>query len=155
MVAALEQDLDPALVQHLLDLLADPLVAQDVALGVARPPVEGAEAAVGDADVGVVDVALDDVGDDPLGVERHPPLVGQGAQDVRVALLEQERALGVREPLAAGGFLIGGHKVGDGHSEALHYHALRVLRSRQSVQESHAHRHPRHRPFPGKLLPRR
>ena len=50
-----------------------------------RPAVEGAEPAVGDADVGVVDVPVDDVGDDvlrvvppPLGV-RQPAQLEQGA----------------------------------------------------------------------------
>ena len=62
---ALQEDLDAAGVDGLLDLLAQLLARQHVGVvGVARVAEEGAEAAGGGADVGVVDVALDDVGDD-------------------------------------------------------------------------------------------
>ena len=62
-VPALEQDLHAADRLALVDLGADLLEAQHVALVVLGPAVERAELAVGDADVGVVDVAVDDVGD--------------------------------------------------------------------------------------------
>ena len=67
-VAPLEQQGRAAQVERLLDLAEDHRLRQDVALGVHRRPVEGAEVAVGDAEVGVVDV--------PVDHERH---------DVRVA----------------------------------------------------------------------
>ena len=90
-VPALHQDLDAADRLALVDLGADLLEGQDVALGVLRPAVERAELAVGDADVGVVDVAVDDVGDDVLGVLPPALGVGQPAQlEERGALVELE-----------------------------------------------------------------
>ena len=70
-VPALEQDLDAADRLALVDLGADLLEAQHVALRVLGPAVERAELAVGDADVGVVDVPVDDVGDAFSGCCRH------------------------------------------------------------------------------------
>ena len=76
-VPALDEDLDAAQRLRLVDLRADLLERQRVALAVLRPPVERAEAAVGDADVRVVDVPVDDVRDDavgmPLAGARGPP----------------------------------------------------------------------------------
>ena len=67
-VPALHEDAGAADRERLLDLLEDDRLRQQVALGaVAGPPVEGAEVAVGDADVRVVDVAVDDERD-PAGV---------------------------------------------------------------------------------------
>ena len=68
-VPALDQDLHAAERLRLVDLRADLLERERVALAVLRPPVERAEAAVGDADVRVVDVAVDDVRDDVAGVQ--------------------------------------------------------------------------------------
>ena len=58
-VAALQEQRGAAQVERLLDLAEDHRLRQDVALGVHGRPVEGAEVAVGDAEVGVVDVAVD------------------------------------------------------------------------------------------------
>ena len=60
---ALQQQGRAAQVEGLLDLPEDHRLGEDPALGVAGQPVEGAEVAVGDAEVGVVDVAVDDEGD--------------------------------------------------------------------------------------------
>src|ERR1051325_7433195 len=90
-VPALEEALHPADRFALVDLLADLLERQHVALAVPGAPVERAELAVGDADVGVVDVPVDDVGDDVLGVELPAPLVGERAQlEERGPLVELE-----------------------------------------------------------------
>ena len=63
-MAALHQDAGAADRERLLDLLEDDRLRQQVALTrVAGAAVEGAEVAVGDADVRVVDVAVDDEGD--------------------------------------------------------------------------------------------
>ena len=86
-VAALEQDLDAADRLALVDLGADLLEAQHIALIVLGPAIERAELAVGDADVGVVDVAVDDVGDDRVRV--LPPALGVG----QLAELEERGAL--------------------------------------------------------------
>ena len=60
-MAALHQHRGAAERERLLDLLVDHGLRQHVALArVARAAVEGAEVAVGDADVRVVDVAVDD-----------------------------------------------------------------------------------------------
>ena len=63
-VPALHEDLHAAQRLRLVDLRADLLERERVPFAVLRPPVERAEAAVGDADVRVVDVAVDDVRDD-------------------------------------------------------------------------------------------
>ena len=67
----------PPMRERLLDLLVDHRLRQQVALARSPgPPVEGAEVAVGDADVRVVEVAVDD--------ERDPRRVGAaGAELVR------------------------------------------------------------------------
>ena len=77
-MAALHQDLHAAQRLGLVDLRADLLERQRVAFAVLRPPVERAEAAVGDADVRVVDVAVDDVRDDVVRVLRVADAVGLG-----------------------------------------------------------------------------
>ena len=61
MVAALHEQAGAAERERLLDLLEDHRLRQQVALApVAGAAVEGAEVAVGDADVRVVEVAVDD-----------------------------------------------------------------------------------------------
>ena len=65
-VPALHEDAGAADRERLLDLLEDDRLREQVALGaVARAAVEGAEVAVGDADVRVVDVPVDDERDSP------------------------------------------------------------------------------------------
>jgi hypothetical protein len=67
-VATLHEDARAADCERLLDLLEDDRLREQVALGaVAGAAVEGAEVAVGDADVRVVDVPVDDERD-PAGV---------------------------------------------------------------------------------------
>ena len=93
-VAALEQDLHAADRLAFVDLGADLLEAQHVALGVPGAAVERAELAVGDADIGVVDVAVDDVGDHVLRVLPPALVVGQLAQlQEGGALVELETGL--------------------------------------------------------------
>ena len=67
-VAALQQQLDAADRDRLVDLPEQLVEAEDVAFGRSDRTVERAEVALRDADVGVVDVAVDDVGDDALGM---------------------------------------------------------------------------------------
>ena len=79
-VPALQQDLHAAERLALVDLRADLLEREHVAAGVLGPAVEGAERAVGDADVGVVDVPIDDVRDGFVGMVAIPLRVGERAQ---------------------------------------------------------------------------
>src|SRR6266571_1341460 len=84
---------------QLVDLATDLLEREHVAFAVLRPPVEGAEFAIRDADVRVVDVPVDDVGDHVLRMQPPACLVGEAPQ------LEQRRPLvqlDVRPELAAG-----------------------------------------------------
>ena len=75
-MAALHQHAGAADRERLLDLLEDDRLRQQVALAaVAGAAVEGAEVAVGDADVRVVEVAVDD--------ERDPVGVGLAARAAR------------------------------------------------------------------------
>ena len=67
-VAALHEQAGAAERERLLDLLEDHGLRQQVALAlVAGPAVEGAEVAVGDADVRVVEVPVDDERDPRAG----------------------------------------------------------------------------------------
>ena len=98
-VAALHQHGRAAERERLLDLLVDHRLGQDVALArVARAPVEGAEVAVGDADVRVVDVPVDDERDlVGIGLARAH-LVGRAADRDEVARAQQRRGVVVLEP---------------------------------------------------------
>ena len=92
-VAALHEDAGAADRERLLDLLVDDRLREQVALGaVAGPAVEGAEVAVGDADVRVVDVAVDDERD-PAGVRTARAELVRGLADRdEVLRLEERRA---------------------------------------------------------------
>ena len=79
-VPALDEDLHAAERLGLLDLLADLLERERVPFAVLRATVEGAEAAVGHADVRVVDVAVDDVRDDAVRMQRFAAPVGLEAE---------------------------------------------------------------------------
>ncbi len=105
-VPALHEDAGAADRECLLDLLEDDRLRQQVALGaVAGPAVEGAEVAVGDADVRVVDVAIDDERD-PAGVGAPgPERLGGPADRDEVLRLEERQRLGVGDPLAVEGLL--------------------------------------------------
>ena len=101
MVAALHQQAGAAERERLLDLLVDHRLRQQVALApVARPAVEGAEVAVGDADVRVVQVPVDDERDPVRIGAARPELVRGAADGDQVARLEQLDRLGVVDPLA-------------------------------------------------------
>ena len=101
MVAALHQHAGAAERERLLDLLVDHRLRQQVALApVAGAAVEGAEVAVGDADVRVVDVAVDDERD-AVGIGAAAAQLVRGAADRdEVARLEQRDRLGVGDALA-------------------------------------------------------
>src|SRR5688500_4974481 len=79
-MAALDEDLNPAEGFRLVDLLADLLERERVPFPVLRPPVERAEAAVGDADVRVVDVSVDDERDDAVRMPLLPHAVRFAAE---------------------------------------------------------------------------
>src|SRR6185312_7556517 len=98
----LKEDLYAAGVDDLLQLLAEDLAREDVALGMPDGPVERAEAAAGGADVGVVDVAIDDVRDHAVRVLALPDRVGRQAQVEEAALGQETLALRGAEALAAG-----------------------------------------------------
>src|SRR3954463_8419313 len=101
MVAALHEQAGAAERERLLDLLEDDRLRQQVAVArVAGAAVEGAEVAVGDADVRVVDVAVDDEGD-ALRVGAAPPQLVRGAADRdEVARPEQRDRLRLGDPVA-------------------------------------------------------
>ncbi len=100
MMAALHQQAGAAEREGLLDLLVDHRLGQQVALApVAGAAVEGAEVAVGDADVRVVEVAVDDEGDPARVGAARAELVGGTADREQVARLEQRERLGVVDPL--------------------------------------------------------
>ncbi len=101
MVAALHQQARAAERERLLDLLEDDRLRQEVALAlVAGPAVEGAEVAVGDADVRVVEVAVDDERD-ALGVVEPVADLVRGAPDGdEIAGAQELDGVPVRDPLA-------------------------------------------------------
>src|SRR6476620_5842868 len=89
-VAALHEDSGASDRQGLLDLLEDDRLRKQVPLGaVARTPEEGAEVAVGDADVRVIDVAVDD--------ERDPARVRAAASRLVRSLSDGHQVLGLEE----------------------------------------------------------
>ena len=101
MVTALHEERGAADRERLLDLLEDDRLRQEVALlAVPGPPVEGAEVAVGVADVRVVEVPVDD--------ERHPlrvdpaiaELVRRTPHTDEVSRLHECDRVLVRQPLA-------------------------------------------------------
>ena len=100
MDAALHEDARAVERQRLLHLAADLLERQQVAFGIARLAVEGAEPALVDADVGVVDVAVDVVGGDRGIVEAVPHLVSGQAQVEQVAVEEQGMGIAGRDATA-------------------------------------------------------
>jgi hypothetical protein len=63
-MAALEEDLDAAVVIEFAELEVHFVLGEDIMVGVFLRAVEGAEFAIDVADVGVIDIAVDDVGDD-------------------------------------------------------------------------------------------
>ena len=101
MVAALHEQAGAAHRERLLDLLEDDRLREQVALvAVARAAIEGAEVAVGDADVRVVEVAVDDERD-PLGIGLAPPqLVGRAAHCHELARAQQRHRLLLGDALA-------------------------------------------------------
>ena len=101
MMAALHQDAGAADRERLLDLLEDDRLRQQVALAaVARAAVEGAEVAVGDADVRVVEVPVDDERD-PVGIGLAAAQLVRDAPDRdELARAEQRDRLVVGDPLA-------------------------------------------------------
>src|SRR5262245_27608431 len=101
MVAALHEDAGAAERERLLDLLEDDRLGQQVALvAVSRPAVEGAEVAVGNADVRVVDVAVDDERDAARVGAPRPQRVGRAPDRDELARLEQRKRLAGVDPLA-------------------------------------------------------
>jgi len=100
---ALHQDASAVEGQRLLDLAADLLERQQIPLGVAGLPVEGAEAALVDADVGVVDVAVDVVGGDRGVVEAVAHLVGGHSELQQVAVEQQRMGIAGRDAAAGQG----------------------------------------------------
>ena len=102
-VAALHQHAGAAERERLLDLLEDHRLRQQVALGaVARAAVEGAEVAVGDADVRVVEVPVDDERDAPgIGLAARAARWRRGRRRAGRASEAASTRLAVVDPLAA------------------------------------------------------
>ena len=76
-VPTLQQQLNAAERDRLVDLAEDLLEAEHVSFGRPDRPIERAEVAARDADVRVVDVAIDDVGDESVGMLAGADLVGE------------------------------------------------------------------------------
>ena len=96
-MAALQQQLDAADGDRLVNLPEHLVEAEDVAFGRSDRPVERAEVALRDADVRVVDVAIDDVGDDRLRVLARADRVGQlPEQRRRRTAIERQRLVGAQ-----------------------------------------------------------
>ena len=102
--AALEENLIAAQGQRLFDLAEELFAPEDVALGVAGPAGEGAEAAAAGADVRVVDVPVDVVGAVGFWVKATAHRVGGAAQGRQVVRLQQPQPFLGRQPIAAFGF---------------------------------------------------
>ena len=101
-VAALQQQLDAADGDRLVDLPEQLVEAEHVALRRSDRPIERAEVAPRDADVRVVDVAVDDVGDDAVGMLARADAVGEPAEQRRRRVAIQLRAPRRRVTRAAG-----------------------------------------------------
>jgi len=99
-VPALEQHGGGALRHGPGDLLQHLLHRERPRLGVAGLAVEGAELAVGDADVGVVGVGVHNEGDAPLRELLEANLGGQRAQLEQRGFGEEPAPLVAGEPLA-------------------------------------------------------
>ena len=100
-VAALHEHARAADRESLLDLLEDDRFREQIALGpVSGAAVEGAEVAVGDADVRVVDVAVDDERDPAAVGAARAKLVGRLADRDEVLGLEERQRLVVRDALS-------------------------------------------------------
>ena len=101
MMTALHQETGATEGDRLLDLLEDHGLREQIALArVAGASVEGAEVAVGVADVRVVEVAVDDEGD-AIGIRLAVADLVRGTTDGdEVAGLEQGQRFGVGDPLA-------------------------------------------------------
>ena len=112
--AALHEDLRAADVGELGDLLEDLILLERVGVVVARVAPEGAEGALGGADVGVVDVAVDDVGADGAPVEGATAGVGGAGQGPEGGGLEELEALVRGEAEGAGGDVAKQGRVGCG-----------------------------------------
>src|SRR5215467_6326461 len=121
-MAALHEQTRAAERERLLDLLEDDRLREQVALAlVARPAVEGAEVAVGDADVRVVEIAVDDERDAFRVMEPVADLVRSASHCDEVARAEELDGILVGDPLARGGpreDLGDGSSLGDAHAIA-------------------------------------
>src|SRR6266516_3562119 len=92
-VPNLDQDLHAAERFELVDLAADLLEREHVALGVLGSPVERAKLAVGDAHVRVIDVPVDDVADHVLRVQPPARLVRERTElEQRGAVVQLDEA---------------------------------------------------------------
>ena len=84
-----------------VDLLADTIAREDVALGMLpRRAVESAKCTVNIADVRIIDVPVDAVGGEALGVFSGANLVRRRAEGGEVPAFEQRETLLAGEPLA-------------------------------------------------------
>src|SRR5262249_41660757 len=101
----LQQQLNAAYGDGLVDLAEDVFESEHVAVGRAHRTVERAEIALGDADVRVVDVAIDDVGDDPVRMLPGPDGVGQPAERGRRRVEVQTQSFARIEALAREDFV--------------------------------------------------
>src|SRR5487761_1981839 len=101
--AALQEHARATPRDQLLDLLADLLVCQQVGLWAGGLAIEGAKAAVYDADVRVVDVAVYQIGDDAIWMFVSANRIGGGDQRVGLGLLVESHALIEGESLTCDG----------------------------------------------------
>ena len=98
----LKEDLVATEGHRLPDLRQQHVAVEDVALGVLRRTVEGAEVTDRGADVGVVDVAVDVVGPPRLRVEPLRHRMGRPADRRQPVRFEEPHGVGGAEPPAIG-----------------------------------------------------
>ena len=91
-VSSLQQELNAADGNRLVDLPEDLVETENVSIRRSHVSIERTEVAFRDADVRVVDVAIDDVGDDAVRVLARTHGVGQmSEQRCRRLAIERER----------------------------------------------------------------
>ena len=103
MEPTLEEDLVAADGDHLGDLPHQHVAVENIALGMLRRPVEGAEVTHRRADVGVVDITVDVVGAIRLRMEPRRDGVGGPTDRGQIRRLEKDEGVGGGQPLSGDG----------------------------------------------------
>src|SRR2546426_11511820 len=89
MAPSLQENACPAPGKQFFDLLADLLVGQKVTFRTGRLAIEGAEAAVDDANVGVIDIAIHQEGYNVVGMAALADSICRDSQGLQIGLLKE------------------------------------------------------------------